>query len=138
MSKDNPRVVLLVERDVLIRLAIAEHLRACGFIVIEAAGSDEAKEVLQKGPSINILLSDAQLAGPINGFGLALWVRRYSPGVQVHLTGSLTSKVAAATELCPDAPPPFTGDRLSQRIRDMRNRRSRGAAVIGRSLRKAR
>src|SRR5436853_592739 len=40
------RNILVVEDDILVRAMIADKLREVGFIVIEAAGSDEALDVL--------------------------------------------------------------------------------------------
>src|SRR5262245_27185630 len=37
--------ILLVEDDVIVRLCIAEHLRDCGFVVLEASGSKEARTI---------------------------------------------------------------------------------------------
>jgi CheY-like chemotaxis protein len=40
--------VLLVEDEVLLRLAVAEYLRDCGYKVIEAVNADEAVMVLRQ------------------------------------------------------------------------------------------
>jgi CheY-like chemotaxis protein len=40
--------VLLVEDEVLLRLAVAEYLRDCGYKVIEAVNADEAAMVLRQ------------------------------------------------------------------------------------------
>ena len=38
--------VLVVDGDVLVRHAIADYLRLCGYVVIEASLSDEAEIVI--------------------------------------------------------------------------------------------
>lgn len=91
--------VLLVEADVLVRYALAEHLRACEIIVIEAVSADDAKAILVAGPVITTLLSDTQLAGQGSGFVLAQWVRRHRREVETILTGSISSKVQAVVEI---------------------------------------
>lgn len=91
--------VLLVEADVLVRFALAEHLRACEITVVEAVDADDAKAVLVAGPEITILLSDAQLAGEGSGFVLAQWVRRHRPTIETILTGSIASKAQAAADI---------------------------------------
>ncbi|MEZ5962105.1 MAG: hypothetical protein R3C30_17025 [Hyphomonadaceae bacterium] len=96
--------VLLVEADVLVRFALADHLRACEITVVEAVNADDAKAILIAGPKIHVLLSDAQLAGEGSGFVLAQWVRRHRPGIEVMLTGSIASKVEAAVELASRMP----------------------------------
>ena len=92
-------VVLLVEADVLVRFALADHLRACAIRVIEAVDADDAKAILVAGPDINILLSDTQLAGEGSGFVLAQWVRRHRPNIETILTGSIVSKTQAVSEI---------------------------------------
>ena len=56
------KVILLVEDDIIIRLGVADYLRGCGFVVLEASGSKEARTIIIAGPKFDILLSDAQLA----------------------------------------------------------------------------
>lgn len=96
------RTVLLVEADVIIRFAVAHHLRACGCIVIEVVSGAEARAVLLAGPNVDIVLADAQLAGDDNGFALAQWVRRHRKSIDVILTGTLAHKVQIACEFCAD------------------------------------
>lgn len=115
-------IVLLVEEHVIVRLALAGHLRSCGFTVFEAATSLEARSVLLAGPKIDMLMADARLAGPDSGFALAQWVRRHRPGVEVILTGVLSGKALAATELCEKhskRTTPQDGPALTERIRVM-------------------
>lgn len=96
------RVVLLAEQDVIVRVALAAHLRGCEYMVFEAANAGETKAILAAGMSIDVLLCDAQLAGEENGFALSQWVRRYRPAVQVVLTGALAAKIDAVCDLCGD------------------------------------
>jgi CheY-like chemotaxis protein len=125
------RNVLLVEADVIVRFALAQHLRSCGHLVIEVISGAEARAVLLAGPEVDVVLADAQLADDDNGFALAQWVRRHRKSIDVILTGTLPQKVQVACELCVD------GDRadkdaqgLISRIQTMlaeRKRRMRSA-----------
>ena len=126
-SKKGARRVLLADEDVIVRLGIAEYLRDCGLAVVEASTSLEAKAILQAGPEIDVLFSDAQLAGPESGFALAQWVRRNRPGVEIFLEVSLESKTAAAFDLCcpPDRHKGFDSQALAANIRAMVNERRR-------------
>lgn len=127
-------IILLVEADVIVRFALAEYLRACQFVVIEAADAGDAKAVLVAGPAINILMSDAQLAGDSNGFALAQWVRRHRPQVEVILTSTVTKKAEAASAFCglyPDRKTISDAAGLASRIQAMlaeRKRRTRPGA----------
>jgi CheY-like chemotaxis protein len=93
--------ILVVEDDIRIRMPIAEYLRECGYTVVEAVDADEAIKVLSRGPmAVDIVFSDIEMPGSVNGFGLAKWVRQNCPGVNVILSGTTPRAVDAATELC--------------------------------------
>jgi len=97
--------VILVQDAVLVRMALAAYLRDCGYRVIEAATSDEALLVLQnaQGP-LNVLFSDAEVAGALDAFALAQWVRKNRPDIKVVMAGSPTSASAVAGRLCEEGP----------------------------------
>jgi CheY-like chemotaxis protein len=99
-ESNRPRTILLVEADVIIRFALAQHLRICGCIVIEVVSGSEARAVLLAGPVVDTVLADAQLAGDDNGFALAQWIRRHRKSIDVILTGTLAHKVQVACEFC--------------------------------------
>ncbi|HYD73612.1 MAG TPA: response regulator [Candidatus Binatia bacterium] len=99
-SSASPLNVLLVEADVIVRFAIARHLRSCGHTVIEVISGTEARAALLSGLAIDVVLADAQLAGDDNGFALAQWVRRHRKSIDVVLTGTLAHKVQVACEFC--------------------------------------
>lgn len=99
--------VLVVEDEVLLRLVVAEYLRDCGFKVIEAAHADEAVMVLkQPDLQIDVLFSDVEMPGSMDGFALAQWTRANRPGLEVILTGSVPRAVNAAADLCEEGPMP--------------------------------
>lgn len=118
--------ILVADDDVIVRIAIAEYLRDCGFRVIEASGGAEAKTVLQYGPEISVLFADARLVGEQNGFALAQWVRLHRPRVSVILSAGLARKSEAAAKLCAggdtQAPP---AAHLRERIEAMNSRKQR-------------
>ncbi|MGQ0533051.1 MAG: hypothetical protein ACT4OF_10235 [Caulobacteraceae bacterium] len=120
--------ILLVEADVIIRFVIADYLRACDVVVIEAGSADDAKAILVAGPSIAFLLCDAQLAGEGSGFVLAQWVRRHRPATEVMLTASVTSKAQVAADLTsrlPECKPPSDAAGLAAKLNGMLSERKR-------------
>jgi CheY-like chemotaxis protein len=122
-SDSPPQTVLIVESDVLIRHALAEYLRGCGFGVVETATALEAKTIMQRGPEVDVMLADARLAGDEGGFALAQWTRRYRPKVAVVLTSTLANKSEAIAGLCGrhhPSPPPAS--LIRDRIQAMRSR----------------
>jgi CheY-like chemotaxis protein len=72
---DQPAVqetILVVEDDVLVRMPIAQHLRGCGYKVIEVVSADEAMAVLlHRETVVDVVFSDIEMPGSIDGFGLA-------------------------------------------------------------------
>jgi len=117
----NAETLLVVEDEILIRLAICSYLRECGFKVIEAANADEALIVLQASDlKVDIVLSDVEMPGTMDGFGLAQWLRTHPPGTPIMLVGSPSKAVDAAADLCKSAPmlaKPYEPQILLDRIR---------------------
>lgn len=101
----DPQCLIVADADVLIRNALAEYLRHCGYKVFEAATSDEVVIALEEGAiKIDALLGDAELSGRYNAFELRLWVREKHPHVEVVLAGSIDSAAKAAGQLCDEGP----------------------------------
>jgi DNA-binding NtrC family response regulator len=105
---DSPQeTILIVEDDVLVRMPIAHYLRDCGYKVIEAANADEAMTVLlHKETVVDIVFSDIEMPGAVDGFGLAKWIRERRPGLDVLLAGTVPRAVDQAKELCDQGPVP--------------------------------
>jgi DNA-binding response OmpR family regulator len=119
----NAETLLVVEDEILIRLAICDYLRECGFRVIEATSADEAKMFLQE-PNLNIdiVLGAVGMPGTIDGFGLSQWLRTHKPGVPIILVGSPSGAVDAAAALCESGPAlstPYDPQILLNRIKRM-------------------
>jgi DNA-binding response OmpR family regulator len=97
--------VLLVEDEIMIRMTLAEFLRDCGFKVYEAGDAAEAIEILEAGNRrIDLVFSDVRMPGPMDGFGLARWVREHRKGMPVMLTSGDRRKAEAAKVLCESEP----------------------------------
>jgi DNA-binding NtrC family response regulator len=121
--------VLMVERDVVVRTAIAAYLRDCGYRVIEAANVEEATAVLERDDSnADVVLSAVDLGGDTDGFALAQWIRRRRPGLEVVLAGTLRRETQAAGDLCEEGPQlakPYKPEALLTQIRRLLARRAR-------------
>jgi len=79
-------VVLVVEDNALVRVIIADFLETAGFTVIQAKDGAAAIAVLESGAEFNILFSDIQMPGPIDGVGVADLVCAQRPGTPIVLT----------------------------------------------------
>lgn len=120
-------IVLVIERDVLIRASVSAYLRHCGFKVIEASDADEAFAVLRTELKVAVVFSDIGIAG--DGFGLAQWVRRERPNVKIVLSSGLKRSTEEAGKLCQEGPhlkEPYDPAMLEREIRELLAGRSRG------------
>jgi CheY-like chemotaxis protein len=96
--------ILVVEDEVLVRMVIADYLRECGYRVIEAGSAEEAITVLTSPEPVEIVFSDVQMPGEMDGFGLATWIRRNQPWLKVLLTSGNARAATTAGDLCEEGP----------------------------------
>jgi CheY-like chemotaxis protein len=124
-DKPPPATVLLVEPDVLVRFAIADYLRECGYKVLEAMSGDEVRVVLQSGRRIDVVFTEVQLGGGMDGFALAQWVRDHYPDIDVVLTSGVAKAAEKAGDLCDEGPleKPYHPQEVVRRINRLRERR---------------
>ena len=64
-------VILIVEDEALVRLSAVGMLQDAGFRMIEAANSDEALELLAADSDVQLLFTDVNMPGTIDGLALA-------------------------------------------------------------------
>ncbi|WP_404978718.1 MULTISPECIES: response regulator [Bosea] len=64
--------VLVVEEGVFIRLDVIAILEDAGFEVLEAGNADEAIRVLESRSGIDVVLTDIERPGSIDGIGLLM------------------------------------------------------------------
>ena len=97
--------VLIVDGDVLVRHAIADYLRDCGYTVIEAASVDEAVSVFSESNlEVHAVLCDAEAPGSRNAFQFRHWALQNRPDLQFALAGNVDSAAQKAAELCEQGP----------------------------------
>jgi CheY-like chemotaxis protein len=84
-----PRV-LVVEDDVLVRVAAAQYLRGCGFSVLEAVNVDEALDILGSDKLVRVVFTDVKLPGARNGLDLVRAIQSDYPNVKVLLTSGVS------------------------------------------------
>jgi two-component system, response regulator PdtaR len=90
-------VVLIVEDDVLLRLATSSSLRDAGFQILETANAAEAVTVLNALP-VDALISDVEIAGRMDGLALAKWVQDRGLNTKVVLTFAGEQSLSEAHE----------------------------------------
>lgn len=113
--------VLVVEDEFAIRISVATYLRDCGYRVFEAVSADEALIVLQDPDfTVDIVFSDLEMPGSIDGFGLKRWAAQSRPDVRVILAGTPKRAAEKAGGLCDEGPllsKPYEPQIVEDRIR---------------------
>jgi DNA-binding response OmpR family regulator len=126
MDENNgAKTILMVEPDALIRMVIAEHLRECGYRVIEGVAAQDVWAVLDSGRRIDIVLADVKLAGAEDGFSLARRIRQTHSDIDVILTSGIAGAAQESHDLCAEGPvkKPYEAQDIEARIRILVERR---------------
>ena len=98
-----PPTVLLVEGDIVVRHPLAEYLRKCGFVLVEAANGADARAALND-PAVvvSVVIADMKTEG--SGFLLRRWIKENHQSVDVILAGSVERAVTRAAKVCEEGP----------------------------------
>jgi CheY-like chemotaxis protein len=112
--------VLVVEDEAAVREYSCEILRELGYRVLEARDGNQALQVLEREPNINVLFTDVGLPG-MTGRELADKAREMRPGLKVlFTTGYARNAIVHHGRLDPGVQllvKPFTYEDLAGRIR---------------------
>lgn len=76
-------VVLVVEDDILIRMDTADMITSAGYEVVEAGNADDAIDILQSRTVIDVVFTDVQMPGSMDGLRLATAVRDRWPPIKI-------------------------------------------------------
>jgi DNA-binding response OmpR family regulator len=113
------RRILVVEDEIMIRLMISQYLRDSGFDVIEANNAQEAVRVLLEF-KVDLVFTDLQMPGSMDGTGLARRIRTEWPDMKVILTSGAIAASALPADLRDHATlvqKPYRLDAVEERIR---------------------
>jgi CheY-like chemotaxis protein len=114
--------VLVVEDDDAVRAYATQTLRELGYTVAEASSGEDALQMLESAPDLDLLLTDIVMPGRLNGRELAdeavknrqrlrvLFMTGYSRDAILR-QGRLEAGVYVISK-------PFSSDELAQRVRD--------------------
>jgi CheY-like chemotaxis protein len=78
--------VLVVEDEVLLRKDIVDALEQRGFVVVEAENATRAVEVLIQHPNVQVMFTDIDMPGGVDGVKLAAMVRDRWPPIKIVYT----------------------------------------------------
>ena len=114
-----PIVVIVAEDEAALRTLAGEVLAEAGFTVVEAAHADDALAIM-KSRAVDVLFTDVQMPGSMDGLELARYVRRRWPRVAVLIASG--NKGPSSTEM-PDGSrflhKPYSNCRLLADVREL-------------------
>jgi len=113
------RRILVVEDDQDVRELVVEVLEGLGYAAIAAESGPGALNLLNRGLTVDVVLSDVLMPDGMSGFQLAREIRRRLPHQAIVLTSGMTGIAGAAVDGIQDLPilhKPYSCDNLSQAI----------------------
>ena len=106
-----PPLVLVVDEDFLVRLHTSGMFEDAGFQVIEAWDVASALEELHEKSNIQLVCTDVDMPGELDGIDLAMHVRNHHPNMKVIVISGF-SKDRALPHSIPFLAKPFLSARL--------------------------
>lgn len=117
MPNPSSVVVLVVDDEPLIRMNAVDVLEDHGFAAIEAEDADAALVQLAAHPAINVLFTDINMPGRLDGLDLARQVHALRPDIQLIIT---SGKMRPAESEIPDDgtffSKPYNGETIAKLI----------------------
>lgn len=86
--------ILLVEDEDLIRLLLSEAMGDLGMNPMLAASGEEAIEIINVSEPFQLLITDIQLPGPIDGLDIARVARNRAPDMPIIFTTGQPDRMA--------------------------------------------
>jgi CheY-like chemotaxis protein len=110
--------ILVVEDEVLVRMALADQLRSAGYVVLEASNADEALDLLySKGHGVQLLLSDIRMPGSMDGVELARMIRAQHPEIKIVFASGESFSASHWGDADGFFPKPYNAGRLIEHIK---------------------
>src|SRR6195952_3444518 len=79
------RSVLVVEDEMMLRMRAVDMVEDAGFSAVEAVNADDALAILESRSDIELLFTDIQMPGTMDGLKLAYAVHERWPSIKIIL-----------------------------------------------------
>jgi len=86
VMRDSVPAILVVEDEPFLLMTTADYLAGYGFKVLEAANADEALLFLDTVPDIQLIFTDIEMPGSMDGLKLAAVVSDLWPPIRIIVT----------------------------------------------------
>ncbi|MCK1405211.1 response regulator [Bradyrhizobium sp. 197] len=117
---DGQRVkVLIVEDEFFIREDLADQLRGLGFEVIETASADDALQYIGSGERIDVLVTDIQMPGDLDGLALAERLRAEQPMLPIVVASGNVALESVASRVGKFVSKPYDPKRIGKLIAEI-------------------
>ncbi len=111
--------ILVVEDEFIVRMYVADILREDGFDVLEAGDASEAIRLLELDNTVEVMITDVNMPGSMDGVDLLVQVRDRWPPVKTIITSG-RDKPAVVPEGTLFFPKPIVQSTLTQAVRALR------------------
>lgn len=115
--------VLIAEDEMLVRMHAADVLVGHGFDVLEAGNAEQALGLLSAGSRVDVLFTDVNMPGDVDGIELARRVRARWPNTVILITSGREAS-GVDRSLGRFVPKPYDPDKVAQAIRLQMHRRA--------------
>ena len=88
--KNGKPVVLVVEDTALIRMGAIDLVRSAGYEALEACDADEAIRIRESRDDIDLVFTDVQMPGTMDGIKLSHYIRNRWPPVKLLVASGMT------------------------------------------------
>ena len=99
MNNSSTATILVVEDESLVRFNAVEMIEQAGWNALEASNSAEALGVLEDVGPVDVLFTDINMPGEMDGLALATRVHRFHPRTELVIT---SGKQALSDQSLPD------------------------------------
>jgi YesN/AraC family two-component response regulator len=89
-------VVLIVEDEALIRMDVADYISRPDITTLEAANADEALQILSERSDVDVIFTDVNMPGSMDGLQLAERVRELQSEIGIIIASGMV-RVARST-----------------------------------------
>ncbi len=121
MDQQARPTVLIVEDEAIIRFAAVSMVEGAGFDVLEAGTADEAMRILESRSDVQVVFTDINMPGSMDGLRLACTVRDRWPLIELIVTsGKIAHPPAELPERGQFLAKPYSGRQVTHALHEAR------------------
>lgn len=124
-------VVLVVEDSILIRMGAVDLVLSAGYEALEARDADEAIRILESRSDIDLVFTDVQMPGTMDGIKLARYIRdRWPPVKLIVASGTAILEESSLPEGSRFFPKPYNDHAIADAMAIMLSSQTTQCSII--------